>query len=126
VGVVVGAPTATVSKPELSVSVTTLSTGQEIVGAGVLATVTVKLQVGPAPEETLTVVVPIGKVEPELGFAEIAPQSPSTLMAEAKFTTAPLGPVAVAMMFSGQLNEQAVPSAATTVVVSEVELLTVF
>jgi len=118
-------PTATVAKP-LPSAVAILSTGQEIVGAGVSTTVTVKLQPGPDSEVTLTVVTPTGKSEPELGDAEIAPQSPSTLTADAKVTFAPLGLVAVATIFPGQVKEQAVPVVATIVAVSDVELLALF
>ena len=98
-----------------------------MVGAGVPTTVTVKLQVGPAVELTLTVVTPTGNREPEFGVAEIDPQSPSMLIAEANVTIAPLGLVAVATMFSGQLKEQVCPAGVvTTVAVSDVVLLAVF
>jgi hypothetical protein len=109
--------------------VTVWSAGQEIVGAGVSTTVTVKLQLGAdgAVEVTFTVVTPTGNSEPELGEAEIDPQSPSILMAEAKLTIAPLGLVAVATMFSGQVKEQFCPvGVVTTVAVSVVVLLAVF
>ena len=124
-GVVLGVPTATVAVP-LESAVANLSAGQEIVGAGVFTTVTVKLQDAPAPDETLTVVVPTGNNEPEAGEADIAPQSPLRFIADAKLTTAPLELVAVATIFAGQSKVQLVPVAPTTVATSDVVLLKVF
>ena len=47
--------------------------GQVICGGCVSLTVTVKVQVGPAESEQLTVVVPFGKKEPEAGAQVIMP-----------------------------------------------------
>jgi hypothetical protein len=63
--------------------------GQLIVGAGLSITVTVKLQ-KPLPVEdvAVTVVVPIGKNEPEAGLLVTVPQLPAVSGA-AKVTVAP-------------------------------------
>ena len=50
--------------------------GQVIVGACVSLTVTVKLQLGPAPVVQVTVVVPFGNVDPELGAHVTVPHVP--------------------------------------------------
>ena len=51
--------------------------GQVIVGAAVSTTVTLKLQPPPVADVTTTVVVPIGKNDPEAGVAVIVPQLPN-------------------------------------------------
>jgi len=50
--------------------------GQVIAGGWVSCTVTVKVQVGPAVVEQVTVVVPTGKKEPEAGLHTTVPQEP--------------------------------------------------
>jgi hypothetical protein len=55
---------------------TTRLVGQVIVGGCVSATVTVKLQLGPAVAVQVTVVVPTGKKEPEGGVQVMVPQVP--------------------------------------------------
>ncbi len=50
--------------------------GQVIVGAWVSLTVTVNVQLGPAVEVAVTVVVPTGKNEPDAGDETTVPQSP--------------------------------------------------
>lgn len=61
-----------------------------IVGAGVLLTVIVKLQLPPpVADETVTVCVPTAKNEPEAGELVTAPQSPDDSMLPAKLTIAP-------------------------------------
>lgn len=49
--------------------------GQVIAGAWVSLTVTVKLQLGPAVVEQLTVVVPFAKNEPDAGVQVTVPQA---------------------------------------------------
>ena len=49
--------------------------GQAITGASVSLTVTVKLQLGPADVEQVTVVVPFAKNEPEVGVQVTVPQA---------------------------------------------------
>jgi hypothetical protein len=72
-----------------SLAVTVMLAGQEIVGAGESTTVTVKLQTPEPVEDVLvTVVVPIGKKEPEAGVVVTVPQVP-TVSGAAKVTVAP-------------------------------------
>jgi hypothetical protein len=52
--------------------------GQVILGGWVSTTVTVKLQLGPAVELQVTVVVPTGKKEPDAGLQVIVPQPAPT------------------------------------------------
>ena len=61
-----------------------------MVGAGSVVTVIVKLQVPPpVAEETLTVVMPTGKNEPDAGELVTAPQSPDDSISPEKSTIAP-------------------------------------
>ena len=55
---------------------TVMFAGQVIVGGCVSFTVTVNVHEEPAVVETLTVVVPIGKNEPDAGVAVTVPQVP--------------------------------------------------
>jgi len=66
-------------------------------------TVTVNVQVGPADEVTVTVVVPTGKKDPEAGVAVTVPQLP--VVVGVKFTMAPhwLGSL-FTVMFEGQVS----------------------
>ena len=57
----------------------TILAGQVITGACVSFTVIVNEQVGPAELETFTVVVPLGKKEPEAGVAVMVPQVPDVV-----------------------------------------------
>src|ERR1044072_7048830 len=116
----VGVPTATVSLPLLSVSMAVLSVGQEMVGAAVPTTLTVKVQLSPvAPlspgADAVTVVVPTAKKVPEAGELLTAPQSPET-EADEKVTNAPKLPLtvvfAVATPFAGQVRLHLVGGAA--------------
>jgi hypothetical protein len=54
----------------------TILAGQVIVGGCVSFTVTVNVQVVPACEVTVTVVVPLGKNDPDAGEAVTVPQGP--------------------------------------------------
>src|ERR1043165_7704474 len=105
----VGVPTATVSSPELSVSLAILLAGQLMVGAGVSSTFTVKLQLPPPDADEVTVCVPTAKNEPDTGLLVIAPQSPS-VEAAPYVTNAPswLSTVvfAVATTLAGQVSVQ--------------------
>ena len=79
--------------------------GHVRVGGSVSFTVTVKLHDGPTPVVTITVVVPIGKKEPDAGVAVTVPQLPEVLII--KFTIAPhwLGSLLV-IIFAGHVTEQ--------------------
>src|SRR5687768_11709070 len=84
----VGVPTETVASSEFAGAVATLFAGQEIVGAGVPTTLTVKVQLPPPSADEVIVCVPTAKNEPEAGLFDTAPQSPVT-PAAANFTNAP-------------------------------------
>jgi len=72
-----------------SFAVTVMPAGQVIVGAGESTTVTVKLQIPlPVDDVEVTVVVPIGKNEPEAGVVVTVPQDPTASVA-VKVTFAP-------------------------------------
>src|SRR5215204_3942848 len=110
--VVVGAPksSALTSAVQPSAVVET-GAGQEMSGGGSSVTVTLKLhEPPPVAELTVTVVVPTGKKEPEVGVALTAPQLPKA-SAEPKLTTAPCvvpwKELATAMMSLGHSSAQA-------------------
>ena len=72
-----------------SFAVTVMPAGQVIVGAAESTTVTVKLQTPPPVDDVeVTVVVPIGKNDPEAGLVVTVPQLP-TASGAAKVTLAP-------------------------------------
>src|SRR5688572_5309432 len=83
-----GVPTDTVASSAPSAAVTTLLAGQEIVGAGVPTTLTLKVQLPPPSADDVIVCVPTAKNEPDAGLFCTAPQSPLT-PAAANFTNAP-------------------------------------
>jgi hypothetical protein len=110
--------------PEFAVAV--MFPGQEIVGAAVSTTVTLKLHPPPPVEDVVTtVVVPIGKNEPEAGLLVIVPQVPKP-SAELKVTFAPPpAPWVVAVLTTsfGQSSVQSPPGVPLTTVPVAVALL---
>ncbi len=71
----VGATGATAAVHPVVLSVTALiAVGHVIIGPSLSFTVTVKLHEGPAVVEQLTVVVPTGKNEPDVGEQVTVPQ----------------------------------------------------
>lgn len=78
--------------------------GQETVGACVSLTVTVKEHDGPLAVEQFTVVVPIGKNEPEAGTQVTVPHDP-VVVGVWKFTEAPHIPASFgATAFAGHVS----------------------
>src|SRR5688572_1661172 len=87
--VAVGVPTLTVASAWPDAVSTVWFDGQVIVGEGESITVTAKEHVPPPTEDdTVTVVVPTGKKEPEAGAAVTVPQLPLAT-GSPKFTIAP-------------------------------------
>ena len=107
------------TRPAALVASATIGAGQVGFGGVVSRTVTVKVQalVFPLPSVavTVTVVTPIGKVEPEAGF-EMSEATEQLSEAEGvKLTKAPAGPVASATRGPGQVMDGTVVSRKFTV-----------
>lgn len=106
--------------PEALTASTVMLEGSVSTGAALSATVTVKLPLAvllwESVAEQLTVVVPIGNVEPEAG-EQIAAREPSTRsLAEAvKLTGAPEAFNAATVMLEGNINAGGVVSTTVTV-----------
>ena len=121
--VAVGVPTLTVASGWPDGAATVWFAGQVIVGDGESITVTAKEHVPPPTEDdTVTVVLPTGKKEPEAGFAVTVPQLPVAVPLS-KVTIAPGFPLWVVFVatvrLGGQLSTHSAgvppPSAITTV-----------
>ena len=78
----------TIAPHWFTVLLTVMFAGQVIVGACVSFTVTVKVQVAPVVVDTFTVVVPIGKKEPDAGVDVTVPH-PAEAVGAGYVTIAP-------------------------------------
>jgi hypothetical protein len=86
-----------------------------VIAGFVLLTVTVNMQVDPALDVQVTVVVPTGKNDPEAGEQVTVPQSPVVVGAE-YVTTAPHCPgVLFTVTFAGQVRTQLLAALTVTV-----------